>query len=121
MKALLWILDPALTGGIEILLCAAGRVVVLEQASVRAGLLRRFMIVQPLGIAEKSVRKNCYRGPSIGQTWGRMLKNGFLRAHSAKERATHRHKPYGQFQSFSPDDLDYRPFKHISVDWITGL
>jgi len=34
--------DPALTGGIKILLCVAGRVVVPEQASLRAGLLRRF-------------------------------------------------------------------------------
>ena len=32
--------DPALTGGIKILLCVAGRVVVPEQASLRAGLLR---------------------------------------------------------------------------------
>lgn len=32
--------DPALTGGIRNLLCVAGRVVVPEQASLRAGLLR---------------------------------------------------------------------------------
>ena len=30
-------------------------------------------------------------------------------------------KLYGELQPFLPEDNDYRLFKHISLDWITGL
>lgn len=50
---------PALTGGIEILLCVAGRVVVPEQTSY----------------CGESRPRDLFQS---GQTWGRILMNGFL-------------------------------------------
>jgi hypothetical protein len=38
-----------------------------------------------------------------------------------QSKAIHHYKPYGQLESFKPDDGDYWLFKYISIDWITSL
>lgn len=108
-------------GGTSLLLCVARRVVVPEQTSLRIELLRRF--------------HDC---PSAGH-WGAARTLDLLQRYfywpelrtdvreyvsscpQCQGKAIHRHKPYGQLEAFQPDDQDFRPFRHISIDWITGL
>ena len=108
-------------GGTRDLLCVARRVIVPAQTSLRIELLRQF--------------HDC---PTAGH-WGTKRTLDLLQRHfywpeletDVKEwvstcpqcqgKAVHRHKPYGQLEAFEPEDKDYRPFRHISMDWITGL
>ena len=113
--------DPVLTGGIENLLCVAGRVVVPEQASLRTELLRRFHDCPTAGHWGEKRTKELLQRTFYWPELGTDVKEWVSTCPQCQGKAIHRHKPYGQLQPFTPDDLDYRPFKHITVDWITGL
>jgi hypothetical protein len=103
------------------LLYEAGRVVVPEQTALRHELLRRFHDCPSSGHwgekRTKEILQRSFYWPGLGHD----VKEWISTCPQCQGKAIHHHKPYGQLEPFKPDDGDYRPFKHISMDWITGL
>jgi len=114
---------PALTGGSRghKLLCVAGRVIVPEQTTLRAELLRLFHDCPSAGhwgeARTKELLQRSFWWPELGKD----VREWISTCPQCQSKAVHTHRPYGELQPFIPENNDYRPFKHISLDWITGL
>ena len=115
--------SPTLTGGTSghQLLCVSGRVIVPEQTTLRAELLRLFHDCPSAGhwgeARTKELLQRSFWWPELGKD----VKEWISTCPQCQGKAVHTHRQYGELQPFIPEDNDYRPFKHISLDWITGL
>jgi hypothetical protein len=107
--------------GFSDLLCITGRVIVPEQASLRHELLRHFHDCPTAGHWGEKRTMELLRRSFYWPRLGKDVKEWISTCPQCQSKAIHRHKPYGQLQPFTPEDGDFRPFKHIAVDWITGL
>ena len=103
------------------LLCLAGRVIVPEQMALRHELLRLFHDCPSSGHwgeqRTKEILQRSFYWPGLGHD----VKEWISVCPQCQGKAIHHHKPYGHLEPYVPEDGDYRPFKHISLDWITGL
>jgi transposase InsO family protein len=113
--------EPVLGKGLSGLLCVAGRVIVPEQASLRHELLRQFHDSPAAGHFGEHRTKELLQRYFYWTELGTDVKEWIATCPQCQGKAIHRHKPYGKLEPFVPTDGDYRPFRHISVDWITGL
>jgi hypothetical protein len=108
-------------GGMHNLLCVARCVIMPKQASLCIELLHQFhdyLMARHWGTHRTlDLLQQHFYWPELEAD----VKEWVSTCLQCQGKAIHYHQPYGQLEAFEPEDRDYRPFRHISIDWIIGL